>query len=178
MRWEERLKELETKQQMWIIGDEDGMGVTSIAAKIQRYRPSIVYIDGGYLLDDDRRAKEGWEKFKNICHDLKKLALREKIPIVMSHQFTKEGKGLDGDADTLKYGDVQMWFDLIIGIYQDEALRNNKEMLFKINKHREGAKIEWVSDWDLDAMKFDAKPVNDLPWANAVPYDQEGPIDY
>jgi hypothetical protein len=154
------------------------MGVTAIAAKIQRYKPDIVYVDGGYLIADDRKAKEGWEKFKNVCWDLKKLALRENIPIVMTHQFNKEGKGLDGNADTLKYGDVQMWFDLIVGVYQDEALRNNKEMLFKINKQREGANIEWVADWDLDKMKFEARPINDLPWANAVPYDQEAPVDY
>lgn len=178
MRWEQRLNELHNKPKMWILGDEDSMGVTAIAAKIQRYKPDIVYIDGGYLIADDRKAKEGWEKFKNVCWDLKKLALRENIPIVMTHQFNKEGKGLDGNADTLKYGDVQMWFDLIVGVYQDEALKNNKEMLFKINKQREGANIEWVADWDLDAMKFDAKPINDLPWENAVPYDQEAPVDY
>lgn len=177
-RWRRYLAELHKWHSFWVVGDDDGfMGVTGIAAKIQRYKPHIVYIDGGYLIADDRKARDGWEQFKNVCWDLKRLALRERIPIVMTHQFSKEGKGLEGNADTLKYGDVQMWFDLIVGVYQDEALKNNKEMLFKINKHREGSNTEWVSDWDLDYMKFDEKQQNDLP--NGVnPYDKEGPVDY
>ena len=177
-RWKRHLSELNSKPKFWIVGDDDGfMGVTGIAAKIQRYQPQIVYIDGGYLVADDRKARDGWEQFKNVCWDLKRLSLRERIPIVMTHQFSKEGKGLEGNADTLKYGDVQMWFDLIIGIYQDEALRSNKEMLFKINKHREGSNTEWVADWDLDYMKFDEKYVQGLP-SDQIPYDKEGPVDY
>jgi replicative DNA helicase len=177
-RWERTLEDLKNKPDFWVIGDDEGMiGVTGIAAKIQRYHPAIVYIDGGYLVSDDRKAKEGWEKFKNVCWDLKKLALRENIPIVMTHQFSKEGKGLEGTADTLKYGDVQMWFDLIIGVYQDENLKNNKEMLMKIAKHREGMNKDWVCDWDLDYMKFDVKTLNDLP-QDAKPYDKQGPVDY
>jgi hypothetical protein len=177
-RWEKTLEDLKSHPDFWIIGDDEGMiGVTGIAAKIQRYHPAIVYIDGGYLVSDDRKAKEGWERFKNVCWDLKKLALRENIPIVMTHQFSKEGKGLEGNADTLKYGDVQMWFDLIIGVYQDENMKNNKEMLMKIAKHREGVNKDWVCDWDLDYMKFDVKTLNDLP-QDTQPYDKQGPVDY
>jgi hypothetical protein len=62
-------------------------------------------------------------------------------------------------------------------VYQDEALRTNKEMLFKINKHREGTNTEWVANWDLDFMNFDQKQQNDLS-EGVNPYDKEGPVDY
>jgi hypothetical protein len=52
-----------------------------------------------------------------------------------------------------------MWFDLILGMYQTDELRLNKEMLFRVLKIRESEEfnVEWVSGWDLDAMEFPDK---------------------
>jgi len=180
-RWENAIEEMKGGNPFWITGDDgDGhLGVTAITAKIHRYRPHVVYIDGAYLIQDDRGGKQQWERFSNVCQDLKRLAQRERIPIVVTHQFNTAGKGMDGSEDTLKYGDVQMWFDLIIGCYQSEELKGNKEMLFKIVKHREGEKLQWVSEWDLDKMKFELKKTEDdedVP--DPVPYDDEAPIKY
>ena len=158
-RWMASLVEMkEKKHPLYVSGDTDDMGVTGVLSQIQRYRPQIVYIDGGYLLEDERGGKADWEKFKNVCLDLKRVAQREKIPIVMTHQFSKDGIGLEGNADTLKFGDVKMWFDLIIGLYQDEKMRADKELLLKINKARDGVgDYSWVSSWDLDNMVFETK---------------------
>lgn len=180
-RWDEAMKHLKGSRPFWITGDDgDGhLGVTAIRAKIHRYRPHIVYIDGAYLIQDDRGGKQMWERFSNVCQDLKRLAQNENIPIVVTHQFNTAGKGMDGSEDTLKYGDVQMWFDLIIGCYQSEELKDNKEMLFKIVKHREGEKLQWVSDWDLDKMSFELKKDNESDEVpETVPYDEEAPIKF
>jgi replicative DNA helicase len=180
-RWHKALADMKGGKPFWITGDDgDGhIGVTAIKAKIHRYRPDIVYIDGAYLIQDDRGGKQQWERFSNVCQDLKRLAQKESLPIVVTHQFNTSGKGMDGSEDTLKYGDVQMWFDLIIGCYQSEELRDNKEMLFKIVKHREGEKLQWVSEWDLDKMSFlmkhkGEKDTEDLD----VPYDEEAPMKF
>ena len=65
----------------------------------------------------------------------------------------------------MKFGDVQMWFDLMIGLFQSEDMRLNKEMLFKILKQREGEKKEWVAEWELETMSFDTKAMgyDDIP---------------
>lgn len=157
-RYKQTLKEMKGTTPLHISGDIDTkMGVSSVAAKIDKYRPSMVWIDGVYMMRDERNAKASWEKFTNICEDLKALAQKKKTPIGVSHQFNLAGKEDKGDADTLKYGDVQMWFDVMIGLYQTEDLRANKEMLFKINKIREGSPTQWVSAWDLDKMEFEIK---------------------
>ena len=163
-----------------MFGDDGGndLGVTGITAKIHRYRPHIVYIDGAYLINDDRGGKAGWERFGNVCQDLKRMAQREKIPVVVTHQFNAEGKGMDGSEETLKYGDVQMWFDLILGCYQSEDLRENKEMLIKILKHREGEKLKMVSEWDLENMSFEYRPGEDDLQETDTPYDQEEPVKF
>jgi len=177
-RWSKSLAEMKDGLPFWVTGDDEGrLGVSGIAAKIHRYKPSIVYIDGGYLLEDERGARASWERWSNVCRDLKKLAQQENLPIVLSHQFNLEGKDDKGDADTLKYGDVQMWFDLIVGLYQTEDLRLNKEMLFKINKQREGERLEWVTEWDLDKMVFEVKSEGRDDVGEAVPYEEDSEGD-
>jgi hypothetical protein len=157
-RYTETLRKMKGTTPMHVSGDIDTkMGVSSVAAKIDKYRPAMVWIDGVYMMRDERNAKAGWEKFTNICEDLKNLAQRKRTPIGVSHQFNLSGKEDKGDADTLKYGDVQMWFDVMIGMYQTEDLRANSEMLFKINKLREGRPTQWVSAWCLNKMNFQVK---------------------
>jgi len=156
-RWMQALKDMEGGTPFWVSGDDDVLGVSGIEAKIKKYRPHGVYIDGAYLIGDERGAKAVWEKFLNVCWDLKKLARRVKLPIFVTHQFNLSGLGEKGTADTMKFGDVKMWFDLMIGQYQDESMKLNKEMLFKIIKQREGDEVQWVSEWDLDRMCFGHK---------------------
>lgn len=157
-RWERALQDMDGGLPFWVSGDRRHLTVTGIRAKIRKYRPNIVWIDGGYLLDDELGGKAMWERWSNVCKGLKQLAQDEGIPIGLSHQFNLEGKKEGGTADTLKYGDVQMWFDLIVGMYQSEDLRASLEMLFKILKMREGeGSAEWVSGWDLNNMEFPDK---------------------
>jgi hypothetical protein len=163
-RWKQALHDMKDGVPFWVCGDSGPSGISGIQAKIEKYKPSAVFIDGAYLIEDDRGGKN-WEKFTNVCGDLKmKIAQKYQLPTIVTHQFNLAGKEDKGTADTLKYGDVQMWFDLIIGIYQPEELRIAKEMLFKIVKHREGEQLQWVSSWDLDNMDFQVKSsgVDDL----------------
>jgi hypothetical protein len=176
-RWVQTLKSMKGSTPFWVTGDDDGaVGISGIISKVHRYKPRVVLIDGGYLIRDERGGKASWERFANVCWDLKRAARKEDIPIIITHQFTQEGKGLKGDADTLKFGDVHMWFDLILGMYQTEALKLDKEMLFRINAQREGSTLEWVTDWDLEKMKFDVKMgEDDIP---AVPVDPDEVVEY
>lgn len=156
--YKKTLIEMKGTTPLHISGDIDAkMGVSNVAAKIDMYAPKIVFIDGVYMMRDERNAKASWEKFTNICEDLKELTKKKRTPIVVTHQFNLSGKDGNGNEDTLKYGDVQMWFDLMLGMYQSDDLRASKEMLFKLNKIREGSKIDWVTAWDLDGMDFDTK---------------------
>ncbi len=180
-RYKKVLKEMKGTTPMWVSGDIDSkMGVSSVAAKIDKYCPKMVLIDGVYMMRDERNAKASWEKFTNICEDLKNLAQRKRTPILVSHQFNLSGKDDKGDADTLKYGDVQMWFDLMLGMYQSDDLRASNEMLFKVNKCREGQTTEWVCSWDLDKMNFEVKAagVDDVGEYNSYEGGDDDPVPF
>jgi hypothetical protein len=60
-------------------------------------------------------------------------------------------------------------------MYQTEDLRLNKEMLFKILKQREGERLEFVSEWDLDNMNFSVKDMgsDDVGVANEALEEEE-----
>jgi hypothetical protein len=178
-RWEKSLRDMKDGIPFWVSGDNADLGVTGIRAKIRKYKPHMVWIDGAYLLRDELNARQQWERWANICWGLKRAAQLEQIPIGISHQFSLEGKDDKGNADTLKYGDVKMWFDLILGMYQDDAMKASAEMLFKILKQREGPLLNWVCKWDLQDMLFDTKVAgaDDVGRGNADISDGSGIAD-
>jgi hypothetical protein len=160
-RYIKSLDEMRNVHPFWVTGDDGGTGgVSGLQAKIDRYKPHAVYVDGLYLMEDDRKGDNRPMRLGNVSWDLKQLARRNKIPIIATHQFNLEGKDDKGTADTLAYGDIQKWFDGILGMYQTEDLRLNKEMLFKLLKLREGERTQFVTGWDLENMSFEAKGAN------------------
>lgn len=170
VKWESSLKAMQNGVPFWVSGNRSDQTVTGIRAKIRKYKPSIVWIDGGYLIEDEKRGRQAWERWSNVCAQLKRLAQDEQVPIGLTHQFNLDGKDLEGTADTLKYGDVKMWFDLILGMYQPQTLRRTKEMLFRVLKVRESEDLDmqWVSKWDLDSMVFEV--------TNTEPPKEEAPV--
>lgn len=157
-KWIQTLKNMEGGLPFIITGEDEGrLTVSGVRAKIEKYQPDIVYIDGAYLIEDERGAQSKWERFSNVCEDLHRLTMRLEIPVVVTHQFNLAGKGDKGDDDTLKFGDVKMWFDIMIGLYQNAEMKQDREMLLKVLKNREGEEVDWVANWDLDKMDFEVK---------------------
>jgi hypothetical protein len=157
-RYTEMLRSLEGTMPFWVSGDADmGGGVSGVWAKINKYKPKSVWIDGLYVMEDERKGRSEPERLKNISLDLKQCARQEGVTIFITHQFNLAGVGDQGTADTLSYGDLKKWFDGILGMYQTDDLRLNREMLFRLLKNREGDLFEWVSDWDLEKMTFSEK---------------------
>lgn len=153
-RWKELIEEAEQEwPPLFIVGEESG-GVSHIESKIERYRPDAVFIDGFYLMEDDAESESNWTRIQSISQDLKKLAKRRKIPIIVTTQKNKDGtlsffKGIRNDAD------------IIIGMKQSTEDRAARIMNFHLDKHREGPPKKFQTHWMLDTMEFteiDAPP--------------------
>lgn len=152
--WREQVQQGMAEGQLIIVGEESG-GVSHVAAKIERYKPDLVYIDGMYLMDDDQRARDNWLKIGNISRDLKKLAKRVQIPLIATVQFNRQADNSKGDASNIAYGDIAKDADVILGLFQDEDQRIAHRMTLRVLKQREGQRPEIELDWDMSAMKFD-----------------------
>jgi replicative DNA helicase len=79
-------------------------GVSALRAFIERDKLDILFIDQHSLLEDDRRARQPFEKAANISRDLKNLQTLKKIPIVAVSQqnrtSTENGVGLEHVAQS------------------------------------------------------------------------------
>ena len=79
-------------------------GVSALRAFIERDKLDILFIDQHSLLEDDRRARQPFEKAANISRDLKNLQTLKKIPIIAVSQqnrtSTENGVGLEHVAQS------------------------------------------------------------------------------
>lgn len=87
-----------------------GQGIPGLEALISEIRPDIVYIDGVYLMRSfrTRRGAQRNEIVTDVLDDLKEIALRRNIPIVLTSQFNREsrGRGRGGSLETIGYSDA------------------------------------------------------------------------
>lgn len=79
-------KHLEGKPPFRIISTDslDGeVTPATIAAKIEQYKPDIVAVDYINLMESNDREPDTTRKLKSISRDIKKLALKQKLPIIV-----------------------------------------------------------------------------------------------
>ena len=151
--WAQKAKSPDIEGELFIVGEESG-GVAHVAAKIERYKPDIIYIDGMYLMEDDQRARESWQKIGNISRDLKRLSKRVNKPIIATVQLNRNATNQAGDAANIAMGDIAKDADVILGLFQDEDQRLARRMTLKVLKQREGDRPEIECDWDMGNMIF------------------------
>jgi replicative DNA helicase len=139
----------------WVSSDDAAMGVTGLAAKVDQFQPDILFLDGLYLMRDDK-GETGWEGITNITRDLKRLAVRLGIPVVVTTQLNRKSKGLRGDLSSLAFSDsIGQDADLVLGLLQTDEMRNNYELMIRLLKQREGLTGEFKVRWDLETMNFE-----------------------
>ena len=144
--WEEVADELGGTHKIYIVDQAYG-GVAHVAAKIERYRPGVCYVDGAYLLDDDLRGASQWERRSNVTRELKQLAKVWGIPIIITLQLNDDGdlafyKGMKQDADV----------KIKLGQTEDQKLAGLMQMT--LDKIREGDNMEQELNWNFDTMEF------------------------
>ena len=82
-------------ERWWTVDSLQGrpLGLRDLRALAQQFEPDMILIDGVMLLEDDKRAREGWQKMENICYGLKNFATAMDIVIMISHQAVNLSKG-------------------------------------------------------------------------------------
>lgn len=131
--------------------------VDRIYAQIKHYRPDIVYIDGAYLVRPTSKGGQRWEKALQVLEILKKVALTENIPVVITYQFNKAAPGtLEGIAMT---DGVSQLSSVVISIEaegnsEDSISRPIQYRTLKLLKGREGETGKIRVALDFDRMEF------------------------
>ena len=124
--------------------------------RIKEINPDIVFIDGVYLMEDDQNAKDDWLRVAHITRDLKKMAKRLHIPVVINTQLDeKTAKKASPKLGDIKYTQaIGQDSDIVMTLFRDEVMINDREMGLKILKNREGEGGTITYNWDFTCMDF------------------------
>lgn len=139
-----------------IVESASGCGVSYVNAKIQQRKPDIVFIDGVYLMEDDRGSDQDWLRVTHITRDVKQVAKSTKIPILINSQAdrttsTKTGPELENIGFSSAIGHDS---DVVLALFRDEEMLEDREMKVKILKQREGITGSVMLNWDFSTMNF------------------------
>lgn len=136
--------------------------VSGLEVKLREYTPDVCFIDGVYLMHDQQTKKSGadWQAMTNITRDLKQLAQRLEIPIVIATQalvsktFSK-GKGIGRKLDMYSPGYSSSFAqdsDVMFGLEVDD--RKPDQRLVRLMKGRHCPKFAMWIEWDWDEGRF------------------------
>jgi replicative DNA helicase len=134
--------------------------VSGVAAKIETYNPDCVFIDGVYLMRDEKTGENGTpQALTNITRSLKRLAQKRHIPIVIATQALtwKLGRGKKVTADSIGYS--SSFFqdsDVILGLdYVDEDDDDLNERILKVIASRACPRVETTLQWNWNEGRFE-----------------------
>ena len=79
----------------WTVDSLNGkpLGFRDIRSLAKQFEPDMICIDGIMLMEDDKRARDGWQKMENLCYGLKNMATAEDYMVIASHQAINLSKG-------------------------------------------------------------------------------------
>lgn len=156
-RYFQYLEEMENTpdEEVMLVVEQATGGVSQISAKIDQYNPDIVYVDGAYLLEDEEGEEDNWAGMVRIWRGLHRLCLVKDIPIVVTTQ-SKDEQGASLKSMSFAKA-IANESDVVAVLEQDEQMKNDKEIMLKPLKIREGDNMRIVMmNWDFDEMKFNS----------------------
>lgn len=103
-------------------GGGGGGGVSWLHAKVKEAKPDIVFVDGMYLMKDDRSSSRAvdWKNITHISQDLKRLAQDEDIPLV---GVTQANRGSEKEKE-----------QQLSGIGYSDAIAQDADAAFHVGK--------------------------------------------
>lgn len=127
--------------------------------EMERFEPDILYIDGFYFMTDHITGNSpGSNAFAhdNLARELKNLAMRERIPVWVTHQAREKQLGSPGGGfhDTAMMGGtgLGMASDLVCTIDKGE----DRIVTIKNTAGRRGYLPTIRGEWDYDVFEFQA----------------------
>ena len=156
-RYMDELKAMESMHKFYLTDSVSAMTVTGLAAKIEKIRPDIAFVDGVYLMTDEVTGESNSpQALTNITRNLKHLAMAKKIPIVISTQVLLwKMKKRQVSADAIGYSSsFYQDSDVILGLQkQDEEDDTSRELRIVASRNCGPATSDLL--WDWEAGKFE-----------------------
>jgi replicative DNA helicase len=128
------------------------MTVSALDAKVTKYQPSLLVVDGVYLMTDEISKKVGVpEALTNITRSLKRLAQKHGIPVVITTQVLNwKMKGGKVTVDSIGYSSSFLQdSDVILALQRmDEDDDSSRSLSIEASRNSGPAASELLWDWE------------------------------
>jgi replicative DNA helicase len=136
----------------------ENAGISSVMKAVEEFDPDIVFVDGIYLLRDERPGQRSndWKSLSHISQDLKALCHRHQVPLIGTHQANRTGVKRDVSKDNADdYSDVGM----SMGPIQDAdfVIRTQKVKTPEGDTHI-AISLPATREVNIDGFFLDARP--------------------
>lgn len=150
----------------------NGGGVAWLQAKIREVDPDIVFVDGMYLMKDDRTNQRtvDWKNIAHISQDLKMTSQEFDIPVVGITQASRKSDSTKSDEMTdISYADAlaqdtDAVFRIKKVVKKDEEGHKKTELLLFAPGLREGV---------LDGIVINGCPATDFSFQRVIVDEEE-----
>lgn len=151
------LHEIENMHSFIISADTNSATTLSgIAAKVDTYKPDILFVDGVYMLDDENgEAKGSWQALTNITRGAKRMAQNQEIPVVITTQVLESKKDAKKGVTTSSIGYSSSFVqdsDVVIAVDKTDDPNIN---ILKILAARNAPPLEKRVQWDWETATFE-----------------------
>jgi replicative DNA helicase len=127
----------------WVCGKGRVKTPHDLDLLVGELKPDVVLVDGMYLMKvTGQKSSSKWEKVAAVADELQELAQVRMVPVVATTQFNRKVKKetLDAGAEELGFAyEIGQNADGLIGMFQNDNLRNANKMWLKLVEHRERA---------------------------------------
>lgn len=138
--------------------------VEDLSLHIRELHPSVIYVDGAYLLRTRNRSLARWERVSETAEFLKMVAISFDLPIISTYQFNRRGPG---SLSNIAFSDVVGQLASIAISIDDDAPENSgtyearQYKLLELMKGREGERGQFRVLYDIQRMiiKQESMPV-------------------
>jgi replicative DNA helicase len=155
-RWRLKAKMVKERKADIIIRDDvRSCTVDYVYAQIIRYQPEICVVDYVSLMESPHSTAQMWEKVTYLTQSLKQIARTTGVPIIGIAQTNIHSASGGAQLDNIAYSrSIGQDSDIVLGLHQDDEMKENKQMTVRMLKNRDGDTIETDLYWDMSHMRF------------------------
>ena len=155
-RYQKALMHMDGMHNFYLTDAITALTVSQLSMKIEKLQPDIIFVDGVYLMIDERTGEPGTPlALTNITRDMKRLAQKHNKPIVMTTQVlrSKMARG-QVTADSIGYSSSFFQDSDVIFALQRQDEEDDSSRLLKIVASRNCGPAEVELLWDWEEGKF------------------------
>ena len=158
-RFKKGLKVLQgNKAPFWIVDGNLTATVEEIYLLARQLKPDAVFIDGAYLLKNNK-VKDRYQRVAENSDLLKTWIANEIGPVCCSWQFARSAsqkkKGEEVDLADIAYSDaIGQVSSLVLGLFEQESVETLATRKVKVLKGRHGETGEFTTNWNFQQMDF------------------------